>query len=66
MSKVVFIKENSPEVRSKLKKAGFSVCICASFKDSIWLEYHPYEKFPFDIHGFGYCDPGDWDATYSL
>ena len=59
-NKVVFIKENSPEVRTKLKEAGFSICICASFKDSIWLDYRPNEKYPFDIHGFGYCDPGEF------
>lgn len=63
MSKVVFIKENSPEVRKKLKDSGYSVCYCASFKDSIWLSFHP--KFPFLIHGEGYCDRGDLDETYS-
>ena len=45
MSKVVFIKENSPEIRSKLEKAGFSICICATFEDSIWLNYSPNYNF---------------------
>ncbi len=31
MSKVVFIKDNSSEIRDKLKEAGFSVCICSFF-----------------------------------
>ena len=64
MSKIVFIKANSPEIRKKLKEAGFSLCVCASFEDSIWLDYHPEEKFPFDIHGEGYTDEGDWDEKY--
>ena len=60
MSRIVFITDNSPEIRDKLKLAGFSICICASFKDSVWLKYRPNEKYPFDIHGFGYCDPGEY------
>ena len=65
MSKIVFIKENSPEVRKKLEESGYSVCICASFKDSIWLSYHPEGEFPFAIHGEGYCDDEDLDKVYS-
>lgn len=65
MSKIVFIKDNSPEIRKKLKEAGYSVCICASFEDSIWLDCHPEDKYPFDIHGTGYTDPGDWDEKYT-
>jgi hypothetical protein len=61
MSKIVFITNNSPEIRHKLKEAGFSICICATFSDSIWLDYHPDEKFPFDIHGSGYADTDDPD-----
>ena len=65
MSKVVFIKANSPEIRNKLKEAGFSVCACASFDDSVWLDYHPKNTYYRDIHGCGYCDPGDWDEKFS-
>lgn len=54
--KVVFIKENSPEVRKKLEDVGFSICICATCKDSIWLTYYPDSMYPFDIHGVGYID----------
>ncbi|MBR1748785.1 MAG: hypothetical protein IJ743_03210 [Bacilli bacterium] len=64
MSKIVFIKANSPEIRNKLKEAGFSICICASFEDSVWLNYHPGEKFPFDIHGEGYAEEDEPDAKY--
>ena len=57
MGKVVFIKENSFKTRKLLEEAGFSVCICAKFKDSIWLEYYPNDdKMYFDIHGTGYTD----------
>lgn len=65
MSKIVFIKENSPEARRKLEQAGFTICICAKFKDSIWLTYHPEGVFYRDIHGEGYADKGDWDEKYS-
>lgn len=57
---VVFIKQNSPEIRKKLKKAGFSVCHCTSFTDSIWLDYHPDSKDLYrDIHGVGYTDESE-------
>ena len=57
MSKVVFIRQNSPEVREKLREAGFNLCICTEFSDSVWLDYHPDgEKLQYDIHGLGYTD----------
>jgi len=65
MSKIVFIKNNSKEIRDKLKQSGFSVCICASFEDSIWLDYHPEEKMSYDIHGVGFCDKGDPEENMS-
>ena len=65
MSKIVFIKDNSKEIRKKLKEAGFSICVCATFEDSVWLDYHPEEKFPFDIHGSGYADKDDPDYNLS-
>lgn len=65
MSKIVFITKNSKEIRDKLKNAGFSICICASLKDSIWLDYHPEEKFQYDIHGNGYADKDDPDYNLS-
>lgn len=65
MSKIVFITDNSKEIRNKLKEAGFTICDCAEFEDSIWLTYHPDYKMPFDIHGTGYTDKGDWEEKYS-
>lgn len=65
MSKIVFITNNSVGIRKKLRKAGFSVCVCALFDDSVWLVYYPDEKMPYDIHGTGYTDKGDWDEKYS-
>ena len=55
MSKVVFIKQNSPEIRRKLEDAGYSICLCAEFEDAVWLCLYPNEDipFPFDIHGVG-------------
>lgn len=66
---VVFIKQNSPETREKLKNAGYSICVCASFFNSIWLDYHPDSSdcsdFFDEIHGIGYTDEceGLWDLT---
>jgi hypothetical protein len=65
MSKIVFIKDNSPEIREKLKQAGFSICVCASFSDSVWLDYHPEGNFPFNIHGEGFADKEDLDYKLS-
>ena len=59
MSKTVFIQQNSPEIRQKLEDAGFSICVCALFDDSIWLVYHPDDPFPYDIHGEGYTNVED-------
>lgn len=63
MSKVVFITDNNEEIRKKLREAGFSVCICASFSDSIWLCYHPDLNMSFDIHGLGYYINEELDLT---
>ena len=65
MSKIVFIKDNSLEIRNKLKETGFSICACAELKDSIWLVYSPNVEMQFDIHGEGYADEGDFDEKYS-
>jgi hypothetical protein len=64
MSKIVFITDNSKEIRNKLKEAEFTICDCAEFEDSIWLTYHPDYKMSFDIHGTGYTDKGDWEEKY--
>ena len=63
MSKIVFIKQNSPEVRRELKDAGFSLCVCTRFKDAIWLTYLPDLDLPFDIHGEGFADDDDCDLA---
>ena len=67
MSKIVFIKENSPEVRQKLKDVGFGICVCAEFVDSVWLDYHPEDKHLYkDIHGTGYTDETDGEEMNRL
>lgn len=62
---IVFIKQNSPEIRKKLQDAGYSICNCALFVGSIWLSYHPDLSFYKEIHGVGYTDEveGLWDFT---
>ena len=59
MNKVVFIKQNSEEIRKKLKDAGFSVCVCAVFPESVWLDHYPDSDMPYKIHGVGYTDPAE-------
>jgi len=66
MSKTVFIKQNSPEIRKKLEDAGYYVCACAKFKDSVWLVYHPDEHFYRDIHGVGGTDKTDGEEINKL
>ena len=65
MSKIIFIKENSHEIRQKLREAGFSICACAGFEDSIWLDYHPGSNNYYDIHGVGYEDLDEIDVKLS-
>ena len=50
----LILKDNSPEIRRKIREAGISVCICAEFADSCWLDYHTNLGAPYDVHGVGY------------
>ena len=61
MSKTVFITRNSKEIRDKLEKAGFNICVCAEFDDAVWLDYYPNGHFPYDIHGEGYAGDDNCD-----
>ena len=54
MSKALVLKQNSPKIRQKIQDAGISVCICAGFKGSKWLDYHIGLDAPFEVHGIGY------------
>ena len=56
MSKAIILKQNSPEIRQRIKDAGISVCLCAGFNGSIWLVYHVGLNAYFDVHGVGYSD----------
>ena len=48
----IILKENSEAIRNRIEEAGIKVCICASFKDSCWLDYHP--GITDEVHGVGY------------
>ena len=52
-----FIRKNTPELRQKLEKLGYSVCECTSFKDSVWLDTATHTT-PCSSHGIGF-----WDET---
>ena len=65
MSKVIVLKQNSPEIRQKIKDADISVCICAEFEKSVWLNCYPEEKTTFYVHGIGFSDE-DWPVEQAL
>ena len=65
MNKVIVLKQNSPEIRQKIKDAGISVCICCEFKKSVWLDCYPEGKTTFDVHGIGFSDD-DWPVEHAL
>lgn len=49
---ILVLKDNSPEIRDKIRTSGIEVCRCAYFKDSVWLEYSGVNG----VHGVGYYD----------
>ena len=50
----IILKENNAEIRKKIADAGIDVCLCAGFKDSCWLDFHP--DVTESVHGVGYYD----------
>lgn len=52
MRKTIVLKENNEAIRKKIEEAGIGLCPCASFKDSIWLDYSGIT--PNIVHGVGY------------
>lgn len=49
---ILVLKDNSPEIRDRIKISGIEVCCCAEFKDSVWLDYSGVNG----VHGIGYYD----------
>lgn len=56
-SKDFILKENTEEIREKIKAAGIHVCGCAWFKDACWLHYST--AVANGVHGVGYFDDID-------
>ena len=49
-----FIRKNTPELRDKLAKLDYRICVCCKFKDNIWLNnYINDELNRYEIHGLG-------------
>lgn len=46
------LKDNSPEIREEIKKAGIELCKCAEFENAIWLDFTNHNG----VHGVGYSD----------
>jgi CobQ-like glutamine amidotransferase family enzyme len=55
--KTFVLKDNSEEIRKKIKDAGICVCVCASFEKACWLDYHT--SIANGVHGVGYHDDVD-------
>jgi len=53
------LKDNSPEIREKIRQAGINVCSCAEHKDSVWLDFTGING----VHGVGYSDETDGNLT---
>lgn len=53
------LKDNSPEIREKIRQAGIDVCSCAEHKDSVWLDFMNING----VHGVGYSDETDGNLT---
>ena len=56
---VILLKQNSLDIRQAIKDSGIDVCICAEFKDSIWLDYYPNVG---SVHGVGFYDENTTQA----
>lgn len=52
--KTFILKDNSPEIRKRIRDAGINVCICASFDSSRWLDYST--RVANGVHGVGGSD----------
>ena len=49
-----FIRKNTPELREKLEKLGYHICVCCKFKDNIWLNNYINDELDrYEIHGLG-------------
>ena len=54
-----FIRKNTPELRKKLEDLGYRICMCATWKNSVWIDTFIHGKEA-DVHGIGYPDP--WEG----
>ena len=52
--KTFILKDNSSEIRKKIRDAGIRVCVCASFDSSRWLNYST--RVANGVHGVGGSD----------
>ena len=52
----LILKENSEEIRQKIKDAGIDVCWCASHIDADWLDF--CVNIQNGVHGNGYAYEG--------
>ena len=60
-NKTFIFKQNSEEIRQRIKDAEIRVCVCASFKDACWLDYST--RVNNGVHGVGFY--GEEDETRS-
>ena len=51
-NKCFVLRKNNKAIRKKIENAGIHVCVCASFKNACWLDYHTMVAN--SVHGVGY------------
>ena len=49
---VLLLRQNSSDIRDRIREAGIDVCACASFKGAVWLSFTPGNTD--SVHGIGY------------
>ena len=47
------LRDNNEEIRQKILDSGIGVCVCASFEDACWLDFHTSIHGK-EVHGVGY------------
>lgn len=54
--RTLVLKDNSEEIRQKIRDAGINVCWCASHVDADWLDFSVDDQN--GVHGNGYAYEG--------
>lgn len=61
MATTIVLKDNSREIRDRIRDAGIGVCICAYYNGAAWLDFHV--GVTDEVHGVGYTGGEFGDIT---